>query len=189
EPMAVDGNVTALELIVIIQLIKHHNPCMVFEIGTFDGRTTLNMAANCAEDAKVYTLDLPNEKRHGMKLPIEPCDALYINKELISLRYTGTEYSKKITQLYGDSARFDFSAFVNQIDFVFVDGSHSHEYALNDSLHALELLRDKRSVILWHDYDAWKGVTNALNKLYVDSPEFKGLKHIEGTSLVCLLRD
>jgi len=33
----------------------------IFEIGTFDGRTTRNMAANVTKDGHVYTLDLPSD--------------------------------------------------------------------------------------------------------------------------------
>jgi hypothetical protein len=189
EPRTVDGNVTPLELIIIDQLIRRYRPERLFEIGTFDGRTTLNMAANTSDHARVYTLDLPRAGLHATKLEIVPWESSYIDKEAPGARFMRTEYRSRITQLYGDSARFDFSPFVNQMDFVFVDGSHSYAYVLNDSKHALELLRNKCGVILWHDYDAWEGVTDALNELYKEKPEFKRLKHIEGTTLVCLIPD
>jgi hypothetical protein len=74
------------------------------------------------------------------------------------------------------------------VDFVFVDGSHSYEYVLNDSRHALKLIRNGKGVILWHDYGTfWKGVKKALDELYLGGNEFKGLRQIEGTSLVCLI--
>jgi hypothetical protein len=189
EPRTVDGNVTPLELIIIDQLIRRYRPERLFEIGTFDGRTTLNMAANTSDHARVYTLDLPRAGLHTTKLEIVPWECSYIDKEAPGARFMRTEYRRKITQLYGDSARFDFSPFVNQMDLVFVDGSHSYAYVLNDSMRALELLRNKCGVILWHDYDAWEGVTEALNELYKEKPEFKQLKHIEGTTLVCLIPD
>jgi SAM-dependent methyltransferase len=189
EPEAVNGNITPLELIIINGLIRHYDPRRIFEIGTFDGRTTLNMAANSGEDAKVYTLDLPKAELHATGLDIVPWEDLYINKEAPGARYKGTEYREKITQLHGDSARFDFAPFVNQMDFVFVDGSHSYAYVLNDSKQAVRLLRNKHGVIVWHDYDAWEGVTNGLNKLHKENADFKRLKAISGTSLVCLLLD
>ncbi len=73
------------------------------------------------------------------------------------------------------------------IEFIFIDGSHSYEYLLNDSKQVLKLLRNGKGVMLWHDYDVWEGVTRALNKLYLQDRQFKGLKHIEGTSMVCLI--
>src|SRR4029079_13604009 len=43
---AVDGNVTERELITICRLVRATQPREIFELGTFDGRTTINLAAN-----------------------------------------------------------------------------------------------------------------------------------------------
>lgn len=189
EPIRIAGNVTLLDIAVIAQLIKHYNPNRLFEIGTFDGRTTLNMAANCSEEAEIYTLDLPREQLHSTKLPIDPVEEMYIDKETSGSRYMGTDYEKKITQLYGDSATFDFSQLFSTIDFMFIDGAHSYEYVLNDSEKARRLLKDGRGVIIWHDYGDWEGTTRALNELYSENEYFRNLKHISGTSLACLIAD
>lgn len=74
-------------------------------------------------------------------------------------------YEKKIIQLYGDSARFDFRDFYDLLDFVFVDGAHSYEYAKFDSETAFKLI-DSRGFILWHDYGSWPRVITALEELY-----------------------
>ena len=73
------------------------------------------------------------------------------------------------------------------MDFVFVDGSHSYDYVLHDSETALQLLRQGQGVVLWHDYGKWPEVTRALEELSHNSPKFSSLKHIDGTSLVCLI--
>lgn len=182
-----DGNISIPELMSINRAIGVHKPLNLFEIGTFNGRTTLNMASNCSKKSKVYTLDLPKEKLNSTNLPIDPGEKSFIDKEVIGSNYLGTVYEKKIIQLLGDSATFDFSCFNNKIDFIFIDGSHSYEYVLNDSKKALELLRDGQGVIMWHDYGRWIGVTKALNKLYLKDERFKDLKHIQGTSLGYLL--
>ncbi|MDO9464983.1 MAG: class I SAM-dependent methyltransferase [bacterium] len=182
----VDGNVSLYELIVINSLIQSYNPSKLFEIGTFNGRTTCNMSANCSPESTVYTLDLPKDRINFTKLPIVNGEKIYIKKNVIGCRYLGTDYEKKIVQLFGDSATFDFSQFFNKIDFVFVDGSHSYEYVLNDSKKAIKLLRNRLGVILWHDYGVWEGVTRVLNFLYKTDRNFKDLKHIEGTSLAYL---
>ncbi len=182
-----DGNITLLEMAVIARLIKLHSPGKIFEIGTFDGRTTLNMAANCSEETKIYTLDLPKDELHSTALPLARGDKMFVDKEISGSRYSGTDYEKKITQLYGDSAKFDLFPFLNTMDFVFIDGSHSYEYVLSDSKQALRLLRNGQGVILWHDYGNWKGVTRALNELYSEVDDFRTAQHIEKTSLVCLI--
>jgi predicted O-methyltransferase YrrM len=189
EALTADGNISLFELMTVAKLIKRFDPKKIFEIGTFDGRTTLNMAVNSSPEAKVYTLDLPKQEMDLASLQLAPADKAYINKDTIGLRYSGTDCEEKIVQLYGDSAKFDFSPFINEIDLAFIDGSHSYEYVKHDSKKALNLLKDGKGVIIWHDYDGWSGVTKALNELYREDEFFKGLLHINETSLVCLIND
>lgn len=191
EPVAIDGNISLAEIAVLSKLVKRYTPNRLFEIGTFDGRTTLNLAANASEEAEIYTLDLPKDKLSATDLPLEAGEEKYVDKAVSGARFLGTDCEQKITQLYGDSATFDFSPFFNTVDFIFIDGSHSYEYVLNDSKQALELLRDGRGLILWHDYGKpwWLGLTTALNEMYSAGKEFKNIQHIQGTSLVYLVID
>lgn len=189
EVIARDGNVSILELLVLTKLIVQYHPIRLFEIGTFDGRTTLNMAANSSSEAKIYTLDLPRKQINSTRLNLDIDDKAYIDKEQSGSRYVNTDCESKIFPLYGDSAVFDFSPFYNSIDFIFLDGSHAHDYVINDSKLALKLLRNGKGIILWHDYDGWEGVTSALNELYKQHPAFASIRRIEGTSLVCLISD
>ncbi len=53
-----DGNVNVAELAVLNALCRTLKPKSIMEIGTFDGRTTLNLALN--SNAQVFTLDLPS---------------------------------------------------------------------------------------------------------------------------------
>ena len=70
EPLAEGGNVTMLEVMVIASLAQRAEPPVAFEIGTFDGRTTLNIAANLKPPGKVYTLDLPRAELGDTKFEI-----------------------------------------------------------------------------------------------------------------------
>ena len=189
-----DGNITLLELSVIAALVRQNAPRTIFEIGTFDGRTTLNMAVNAAPEARLFTLDLPREQVDSTKLHVTTGDRVFIDKPQSGAHFAGTDAARRITQLYGDSAEFDFSPYFGTIDLIFVDGSHAYEYVLNDTEIALKLLRDGHGVILWHDYTAWPGATRALNELSqraltnpppaVGHPVFENMKHISGTTLV-----
>lgn len=189
-----NGNVTLTELTVISNIVKSSQPKTVFEFGTFNGRTTLNLAANAPEGAVVYTLDLPRENVNKTQLRVETDDKLFIEKAESGTRYKSNAHGMvraRIIQLYGDPATFDFSSYENTIDFVFVDASHSYDYTLNDSKKALKLLRNGKGIILWHDYEKleyWPGLMKALNELFKQDAVFQGLKHIEGTSLVYLKR-
>jgi FkbM family methyltransferase len=182
--------VTAFELEVIARLAAYHEPRHLFEIGTFDGRTTLNLASHSPPDAQVFTLDLPPSSVDATALPIESADASYIDKDRIGARFLGTGWAQRITQLYGDSGTFDFGPFKASMDFIFIDGAHSYDYVLSDSRAALEMAAPG-ATLLWHDYDprpesAWHGVVQALDDLQRSDPEFSQLRMIVGTSIAHL---
>lgn len=179
-----NGNVSVLELAILAKLIVQYKPRRIFEFGTFDGRTTLNMAAN-APDATVYTLDLPQSDMNSTNLPVESADKTYIDKTASGRRFADSEHGHRIVQLFGDSATFDYTPYAGNIDFIFVDGAHSFEYVSSDSANALQML-SKHGVIVWHDYSSWPGATTALNKLYGADQR---LRWIEGTSLAVRLGD
>lgn len=186
EPVSVNGNVSELELILLSRLAREANACAIFEIGTFDGRTTLNLAANSPPDARVYTLDLPREWMERTAWKVEPQERQFVDKPESGARFRGTPYASRIVQLYGDSATFDFGQFYDSIDLVFVDASHAYEYVVNDSLQALRLLRNGRGTIVWHDYGRWHGVTSALHDLHDEHDSFRNTKSVEGTTLAIL---
>lgn len=180
--------VRVFEAVVIAKIIQSRRPLTLFEIGTFEGRTTLSMAANSPPEAIVYTLDLSKGGERRTKLRLMPGEREYIEGELVARVYPGSDVGSKIIQLYGDSANFDFAPYYNSVDFVFVDGSHSYEYVLNDSWQALRMLRNGRGIILWHDYNDFEGVTRALNELFLEADEFRGLRYINGTHVACLVK-
>jgi len=189
EPLAGGGNVSMLELMVIANIAKQAEPPTAFEIGTFDGRTTLNLAANLKLPAEVYTLDLPSDELGETKFALAPGESAFVDKEHSGAKFIGTPYAKKITQLYGDSATFDFSPYAGQMGLVFIDGSHSYDYVLQDSESAFRLASEN-AVILWHDYQQdWPGVIRALNELLQTDTACAGMARIEGTSLVILKRE
>jgi hypothetical protein len=186
EPVQNDGNVSLLEILTINSLITIQQPKTVFEIGTFDGRTTMNMAANSPPDAFVYTLDLPREDVERTRFPISQFDRPYIEKSSSGERFQNSDCIAKIRQLIGDSATFDYAPYHQKMDFVLVDGSHSFDYALNDSLVAGRLISG-RGIILWHDYANCEGVTQALDALYGQGGHWSKLRWIKGTSFAYLL--
>jgi predicted O-methyltransferase YrrM len=177
----VDGNVSLLELLVLNRLVRERRPGAIFEIGTFDGRTTLNLAEN-APDARVYTLDLP--RGAATKIDLSADDRAYVEKDASGTRFAGTSAAARITQLYGDSATFDFSAY--PCDFVFVDGAHSYEYVLSDTESAFRMLSGGKGTIVWHDYTTWEGVTRALSDLRSRDRRLGNMVNVEGTTLAVL---
>ena len=180
------GNMSVAELAIISGLVKCYQPKAIFEIGTMNGRTTLNMALNAPEDCLIYTLDLPADAIGKTRYPISKRFLQLVNKprtgELFADKSPETfPCVTRITQLYGDSAAFDYSPYNNHIDFVFIDGSHDYEYVLNDSEVALKLLRNGNGVIVWHDYREEMDVVPALDEFLKRYPLIK-IFHIAQTS-------
>jgi hypothetical protein len=186
----VDGNMSGPDLSVLDRLVRQYDPHVLFEIGTFDGRTTLNLAAHAGPEARVFTLDLPPTAEEATALPLNANDRKYIDKPESGARFQGSDVAPKIVQLYGDSATFDFRPYWRAVDFVLVDGSHSYHYALNDSYAALEMIRGP-GLIVWHDYvpgpgSCWPGLVRALEELREAEPAFGGLCYLAGTGFALL---
>src|ERR1700722_5587839 len=115
------GNLHCLyELSVICSLVAHFKPKHVLEIGTFDGNTTLQLALNAPDDAKIHTLDLLD---HAItNKPTAVNDLPYIQDQKKHIRkFASTRVQHKIIQHFGDSTAFDFSIF-GELDFIFIDG-------------------------------------------------------------------
>ena len=183
----INGNLSEMESIIIARIILKYKPERVFEIGTFNGRTTLNIAKNINEYGRVFTLDLPKELKTGTKFKTSKYERVYINKKNIeSVFLKHTEVNEKIEFLYGDSAKFDYSDYLGTMDMVFIDGSHSYDYVINDTQIAIKLLKPAGGIILWHDYNSavYSGVTIAINEMKQNVECFRQIKLIKGTSLV-----
>jgi hypothetical protein len=150
----------------------------IFEIGTYRGDTTWLLAHN-SPDARIHTLDLPGPAAvSGAKL--ELTDPEYFDTWDRGARFRGTPEASRITQLFGDSATFDFSPYRGAIDLVYIDASHSYSYVRSDSEAALEMLSDGGTIV-WDDYTFYPGIYAYLNDLApaLDRPIF----HILGTRL------
>ena len=180
-----NGNVNLAELGVLAQAAAAVPPgALVVEIGTFDGRTTLNLAVNAPEASRVVTLDLPPEDPAAFALA--PGERQYVEKPAPGARFRAaappwSAAAQRITQVLGDSASFDWSPYRGQAGLVFVDGSHAYAYVRKDSDTAFDLI-GPRGMVLWHDYGRWEGVTRALDEL--EAERRLGLRHVRGTSLV-----
>ncbi|MDA0578110.1 MAG: class I SAM-dependent methyltransferase [Verrucomicrobia bacterium] len=186
---AQDGNVTLLELVCISKLVQHGAPGASFEIGTFDGRTTLNIARNAPPAARTFTLDLPRRALRQTRLPMDAREEKYVDKESSGARFSRAPERERITQLEGDSASFGFDSYEERMECVFIDGSHAANYVRNDAAVALRLRCKSSGIIVFDDYacEHWPDVTRVLDHLHATDPRFALLRRIRGTSLACLM--
>jgi predicted O-methyltransferase YrrM len=157
----------------IASLAVHRRPKSIFEFGTFDGRTTLNLHANCP-DAAMHTIDLPPNV-HQLA---DDKTAGSLIRELVA--------NGKIRQLYGDSTKFDFSQFFGKHDFVFIDAGHAYANVISDSRNALRLVEGNEGAIVWHDYAHLPDVTQAVEDIRGEISSDVAFTWLEGTSLAIM---
>jgi predicted O-methyltransferase YrrM len=161
------------EIVFLASIVKHLSPRKIFEFGTCKGRTTLNMAANADHLETLYTLNLNEEQ-----IPEEEIEWLgqdyalhQENRSQIGVLFRKSPHREKIVQLWGDSSRFDFSAFREKIDLALIDASKHYKYVSADSENAYRMLAPG-GVLIWHDYDYADGVTKGVD-------DFAGRNNLE----------
>jgi predicted O-methyltransferase YrrM len=153
------SNINPFELFVVKALATLTEPKRVFEFGTFDGATALELARS-APGAEVLTLDLPE----SLASPV-----VSENENLkgggVGRCFAGTPEEARITQLRGDSRQFDFSPYFGTVDLILVDAGHEYEVVKADTATALKLAAPGATVV-WHDYSpGWPGVVRAIDEL------------------------
>ena len=157
---------TLMDTAVLLALARLVWPRTIFEFGTFMGCQTLNLAANFPE-SRIYTLDLDEVSFQGLQQDVndKPLTQTYLEYQG-KLAFLNTPYEKRITRLYGDSNRYDFSGLLSQMDLIYVDGGHDPVTLDSDTKNAFGLISDGNAgCIAWHDHG---------NPLYPQVEEYLG---------------
>ena len=146
------GGLTLEELCVIISITKYYKVKNYLEIGSFRGRTSINIAHNNT-NINIDTLDLPNDyKFDNLQFKLLKNDTIQASHQKRGYFFEKyKEYSNKINNYYGDSANFDFKKLDKKFDLIFIDGSHKYENVVIDSINAINILYE-HGFIIWHDY-------------------------------------
>lgn len=158
------GSMTLEEIYCVAVLVKQMNPENIFEFGTFIGVTTLQMALNSSGDSKIFTLNLASVDSLTKYSIGHDEEEINLPSLQPGNRFVNSEVKGKITQLYGDSAAFDFSEFTDKMEFILVDASHEYSYVKSDTENSFKMLK-KSGTIVWHDYPNAPGVYNYLNEI------------------------
>ncbi|MBF0446594.1 MAG: class I SAM-dependent methyltransferase [Magnetococcales bacterium] len=180
-----DGNVRLSELAILsLAAAATEAGTQIIEIGTFDGRTSLNLANNAPPGCTIHTLDLPIGDQESFQ-KVTGGDQKYLPTVQSGARIDSAppHLKQRITRLYGDSTTFDWSPYHGQAGLVFVDGAHTYEFTRKDTETAFKLARNG-ALIIWHDYGVWKGVNQALEEIC--ARDNLDMIWIRGTSLVLL---
>lgn len=182
----VEGYIDDHQRAIVAALVEGLGARTFFEIGTSLGRTAWTVAHH-NPNVQIWTLDVPpTEGADQTALELGADDRTYFRPvDRCGEAFHGTGEAERITQLWGDSATFDYSPYAGKMDFVYVDGAHSYEYVRSDSQRALEML-SPWGAIAWDDYVTGPGVYEYLGELApsLDWPIY----HLFGTRMAIYSR-
>jgi predicted O-methyltransferase YrrM len=169
------------DIAVIAALTKKRQPREVFEIGTFEGLTTVIFIKNGGPNVQVHTLDLPHDRtdivRTERSYEAHSIACSYTSGHLID-RFG---VRSQTDTLFGDSAVYDFQQYRDRIDLFFVDGAHTEDYVASDTYHAFDSLTPDGWVI-WHDC-----LVPQVLKVLKKVAKFVNVLHISGTNLALVI--
>lgn len=166
------GATMPIDIALLKALARRQNVRRYFEIGTWRGESVANVASVVPQ---CVTLNLSREDIIALTGDERYADAHAVFSRNID----------NVTHLQGNSQTFDFTPHLHQYDMVFIDGDHHTEAVLKDTQTAFELLKDDKSVIVWHDY-AYNPETvrwSVLSAIWQGTPEEKRpfLYHVANT--------
>jgi predicted O-methyltransferase YrrM len=161
-------NMDPNERFVLGMLAQIRQPRRIFEIGTFDGASTLVLAMN-APGAVIDTLDLHPDDPRSASARGEIGAA--------GEQLEGRPERDRVRQHYVGPDGFDFAPWAGSVDLVLVDAGHLYEDVREDTARALAILSDA-GVVIWDDYTRiWPGVVKAVDETQL--PVFR----IRGTEM------
>ena len=134
-----EGGSTTIDLALLKGLARRYDRCRYFEIGSWRGESVANVAGVASE---CISLSLSDEEMRQAGW----------NDRYLATAKVFSRHLKNVVHIGHNSRTFDYTPYVGTCDLVFVDGDHSYDGVRADSAHAFRLLRDERSVIVWHDY-------------------------------------
>ena len=152
------------ECAALVAITKFRDARKILEIGTFDGTTALNLAANTSSDAQIVTMDLPPDWSGSLSLPTPKEFQNVTDRKGVGRRFVNTPYEGKVRQVFGDSAKLDWSELPGPFDLVFIDACHHYNYVLSDTRNAMKCVRPDGGLLIWHDYGYVKGVSDVVDE-------------------------
>lgn len=162
-----DLSLDAQEVLALCAVAAHVKAKSMIEIGTSDGNTTLNLVANGAEDARIVTLDLPEDWQGGFEIRVPEMMKNVTDRARVGAQYRASPYAGRVTQVFGDSAKVDYDRLGGPFDLAFIDGCHFYDYVRADTANC-ETRMTPGGVIVWHDYGMIEDVSRAVDEWAAD---------------------
>ncbi len=132
------GTSMPIDMAVLVELAKRFKNCDYLEIGTWRGESLVNVSPYCNSCVSVSLSDV-EMKQFGF------------NEKYTRVQRFFSKDLKNVKHIGANSRTFDFNSLNQKFDLIFVDGDHSYDGVLSDTRKVFELLKDKNSIIVWHD--------------------------------------
>jgi hypothetical protein len=143
------GGTDPREILTLAAVTRLLQPKRIFEIGTYNGRTTGIFILNAPPHCEVFTLDLPPGvgSLHGYI----PTDIELVQERKPENYLTRSGLSHRCRQIYCDSIQFDPEPYRDSVELAFIDGAHAQEFVRNDTV-KMAIMMSSRGYVFWHDY-------------------------------------
>src|SRR6266568_174922 len=163
---------SGVEKVALVSAIaKAHAAARLLEIGTCSGFMARHLVVNCGPDSKLWTIDLPDAEADATAFPLRKDDRELVLKSAHGRGLAGwyaaaAPESGQIVQILCDSATYSYDDVETPLDFAYIDGAHSYEYVVNDTVNVLRRIRPG-GVIIWDDYyHYFPGIVRAIGELH-----------------------
>jgi len=134
-----EGGSSTIDLALLKALARRYERCRYFEIGSWRGESLANVAS-VANECISLSLSADEMRQVGW------------NDRHVATAGVFSRELRNVVHIGHDSKTFDYTPYLGTCDLVFIDGDHSYDGVRSDTINAFRLLRDEKSVIVWHDY-------------------------------------
>lgn len=140
---------------------------IIYEIGSFCGRSARVLADNAPNDCKIYCID-PWE----FKIPTVDGKSILIDKTTYNHFCFNLNDHITSTKIIPIISKWEDYTPLEKADFIFIDGNHTYEATKCDILKALTYINHD-GIIAGHDYDTFESVNRAVNEFFLGNIRVK----------------
>lgn len=133
-----EGTSYITDLALLKGLARKFENTQYMEFGTWRGESIVNVAA-VAEKSVSLSFSEGEMRQFG------------ITESAIKVCRIFSKNNSKITHIEHNTQTYDFKDLEGKFDLIFVDADHKYPGVKKDTQNAFKLLKDERSIIVWHD--------------------------------------
>lgn len=133
------GTALIPDIVLLKSLARKFDKCNYLEIGSWRGESIVNVA-QVADKCLSVTLGAEEMRKIGL------------SDDFINIHGFFSKNQKNITTIFANSHHFNFEQLNEKFDLIFIDGDHTYEGVLNDTVKTFNLRKNENAIIVWHDY-------------------------------------